>query len=238
MSPREDSPLVSSTKTYRHISFDEEQCAADSGRPSWRRGCGKLKSAWVLPVVIVAAAIAVFVSTANQNRLLQPTGPYKLVERQVGKSFFDFYDFYDGADSLGSAGYNVYVSESRAKEIGIINTTKEASQEFVFMKSASTKKGPRESVRLEGKRRFNRGLFVLDMDHMPACPGCWPAYWLTDEDHWPDHGEIDIGKLSLSTRSELLNLLLRDMLRIVLLRHLSTSSRKLWSFHFRSSIIV
>ena len=194
MSPREESPLISSAKTYRHLSFEEEASINPSSGPSWRSGCGNLKSAWILPVVIIAAGLAVFVSVApHQNRLLQPTGPYKLIERQVGESFFDYYDFYDGADSLGSAGYNTYVSKNRAKQIGIINATTEASKEFVFMKSASTNKGPREAVRLEGKRRFNRGLFVLDLDHMPACPGCWPAYWLTDEDHWPDHGEIDIG---------------------------------------------
>jgi hypothetical protein len=31
------------------------------------------------------------------------TGPYKLVERQVGARLFQYYDFLDGADSLGSA---------------------------------------------------------------------------------------------------------------------------------------
>jgi hypothetical protein len=51
---------------------------------------------------------------------------------------------------------------------------------------------PRASVRLEGKRRFNRGLFVLDVQHIPVGCGVWPAFWLTDEDNWPNHGEIDI----------------------------------------------
>jgi hypothetical protein len=62
----------------------------------------------------------------------------------------------------------------------------------VIIKSSPTEAGPRESVRLEGRKRYDRGLFVLDLDHMPAGPGVWPAFWLTDEGDWPDHGEIDI----------------------------------------------
>lgn len=52
--------------------------------------------------------------------------------------------------------------------------------------------GPFDSVRLEGKRRFNRGLFILDILHMPTGCGTWPAFWLTDENNWPLNGEIDI----------------------------------------------
>jgi hypothetical protein len=54
--------------------------------------------------------------------------------------------------------------------------------------------GPRESIRLEGKHRFQQsgGLFILDVDHIPAGCGQWPAFWLADTDHWPNHGEIDI----------------------------------------------
>jgi hypothetical protein len=63
---------------------------------------------------------------------------------------------------------------------------------FLYMSSAPTALGPRESIRLEGKRRFNRGLFILDLRHIPAGCGVWPAFWLTDEANWPVNGEIDI----------------------------------------------
>lgn len=63
---------------------------------------------------------------------------------------------------------------------------------FIYMSSASTADGPRESIRLEGKRHFNRGLFIIDLRHMPAGCGVWPAFWLTDEANWPVNGEIDI----------------------------------------------
>lgn len=167
-----------------------------------------------------------------------------------GPAFFDFYSFYEGRDSAGSNGFNTYVGETRALELGIVNVSMEKDvldifhdrrlqedttngtvnitdeeldeaiaaqnklvsnnsvieneeelidanpdlkdEPFIYMGSESTDKGPRESIRLEGKRRFNRGLFILDLRHMPSGCGVWPAFWLTDEANWPVNGEIDI----------------------------------------------
>lgn len=126
------------------------------------------------------------------------TGPYRLVQAQEGNDFFSFYDFYDGPDSLGSAGYNMYVSEAKAQESDIASVITEndprtgKDEQFVYMSSAPTKNGPRDSVRLEGKKRFNRGLFILDVRHMPDGCGVWPAFWMTDEAAWPRNGEVDI----------------------------------------------
>lgn len=66
------------------------------------------------------------------------------------------------------------------------------TETFVLLSSSPTASGPRDSLRLEGRRRFNRGLFVIDLRHMPAGCGTWPAFWLTDEANWPVNGEIDI----------------------------------------------
>lgn len=68
------------------------------------------------------------------------------------------------------------------------------AEPFVYMGSAATPDGPRQSIRLEGIRRFDRGLFILDVRHMPAGCGMWPAFWLTDEANWPINGEIDIAE--------------------------------------------
>lgn len=119
-------------------------------------------------------------------------GSYVLVECQEGGNFFDFYNFRDGADSVGSAGYNTYVSKERAEELGIISVVNDNDASYVYISSSSTTSGYRESVRLEGKRRFDHGLFILNVTHMPTGCGVWPAFWLTDEENWPNHGEIDI----------------------------------------------
>lgn len=70
--------------------------------------------------------------------------------------------------------------------------TSPISEPFIYMSSAPTAQGKRQSIRLEGKRRFNRGLFIIDVRHMPSGCGVWPAFWLTDEANWPVNGEIDI----------------------------------------------
>eukprot|EP00569_Conticribra_weissflogii_P010080 CAMPEP_0171375102 /NCGR_PEP_ID=MMETSP0879-20121228/16021_1 /TAXON_ID=67004 /ORGANISM="Thalassiosira weissflogii, Strain CCMP1336" /LENGTH=467 /DNA_ID=CAMNT_0011884583 /DNA_START=93 /DNA_END=1496 /DNA_ORIENTATION=- len=131
--------------------------------------------------------------------LLVATGPYRLVEAQEGQRFFDSYEFYDGPDSLGSAGYNTYVGKAVAKTLEIASVRKDLDpvstkeEEFVYMSSSpNDEKGLRDSVRLEGKRRFERGLFLLDVRHMPDGCGVWPAFWLTDEANWPRNGEVDI----------------------------------------------
>lgn len=72
------------------------------------------------------------------------------------------------------------------------DTTTTTNETFVYISSNATTEGPRNSVRLEGLRRFNRGLFIIDLRHMPVSCGTWPALWLTDEANWPVNGEIDI----------------------------------------------
>ena len=102
------------------------------------------------------------------------------------------------------------------------NNGNNVTETFVYISSNATEAGPRNSVRLEGRRRFNRGLFIIDLRHMPAGKdfddvhhlsfaskyvdktldkhfhliyigcGTWPAFWLTDEANWPVNGEIDI----------------------------------------------
>lgn len=156
---------------------------------------------YVVPtlVLVILCVSRIILNTKSKSKVtedavnLVPAGPYKLIEVQEGKSFFNYYTFFNGPDSVGSAGYNTYVSQTRAEKLGIASIiTDDNDEEFVYMASAPTEDGPRESVRLEGKTRFERGLFILDVRHMPDGCGVWPAFWLTDEENWPNNGEIDI----------------------------------------------
>jgi len=123
----------------------------------------------------------------------RPSGPYKLVQVQTGDDFFDFYDFYNGPDSIGSAGHQDYVGPIKdAKQKGLANVTEEEGTKYIYLNSNPTYEGKREALRLEGKKRFNRGLFIADIKHLPVGCGVWPAFWLTDDDNWPENGEVDI----------------------------------------------
>eukprot|EP00548_Thalassiothrix_antarctica_P018170 CAMPEP_0194184706 /NCGR_PEP_ID=MMETSP0154-20130528/39225_1 /TAXON_ID=1049557 /ORGANISM="Thalassiothrix antarctica, Strain L6-D1" /LENGTH=411 /DNA_ID=CAMNT_0038902535 /DNA_START=75 /DNA_END=1307 /DNA_ORIENTATION=- len=124
------------------------------------------------------------------------TGPYKLRECQEGDDFWDAYEFYNGEDSLGSAGYNIYVGKNEAVDLGLVSSViRNKSSPLIRMESSVNPlntSAPRRSVRLEGKKRYDSGLFLLSLKHMPTGCGVWPAFWLTDEPVWPKHGEIDI----------------------------------------------
>ena len=208
--PHEDSPLICKDGEQKQLtllvpmalgtetSHDKKTTDLLSQIPSLARA--------ILGTIVIAVllAIAVIVGTRSVGDAgvkagsLVPVGQYRLVEAQEGSSFFSFYDFFGGHDSIGSAGYNMYVSQSRAEELGIASIITEedaingVNEEFIYMSSAPTQNGPRDSVRLEGKKRFDRGLFILDVRHMPDGCGVWPAWWLTDEANWPTNGEVDV----------------------------------------------
>ncbi|KAG7336732.1 glycosyl hydrolase family 16 protein [Nitzschia inconspicua] len=192
---------------------DDDDNAINITKTTHFRKSNQSISTVIMVVVVAVVTIVAFVWLGGGTKLftnnlagtigtnVNRTGPYQLIEIHHGKTFLDYYDFADGPDSLGSAGYNTYVSKDRAQELGLFQTEEEDDDDdiAVLLKSAAgtTKRDVngnrfRESIRLEGKKRLDRGLIVLDVRHMPAGCGVWPAFWTTDETHWPDHGEIDI----------------------------------------------
>lgn len=185
----------------------------EDGKTAGQRVCTMVAVA--VAAVVLLLGIAGFIGVTVVGPPNQPVGPYQLVERQEGNDFFQFYDFYEGRDSAGSNGFLNYVSYDKATLREIVNVTYEddvldiyaqqrstpevgsneaqtKQEPFIYMGSAPTPAGPRDSIRLEGNRRFNRGLFIIDIRHMPVGCGVWPAFWLTDEANWPVNGEIDI----------------------------------------------
>jgi len=213
MAPRqqEDSPLLDKRHEQLHVgvtkmelsnqtsSFirDIDAASQDSSLPCAKSTVLKATVIGVSALAILYGRHAIHYAQVKSGAVV-PTGPYKLLEAQEGDDFFSFYDFYDGPDSIGSAGYNMYVSQSKAEAENIASVITETDMrtgkdaKFVHMSSVGTQDGPRDSVRLEGKTRFNRGLFILDVRHMPDGCGVWPAFWMTDEAVWPRNGEVDI----------------------------------------------
>ncbi|POS82972.1 hypothetical protein EPUL_006476 [Erysiphe pulchra] len=115
---------------------------------------------------------------------------------------YSIQDTYNGADFLGSKfnffsapdptnGFVEYVNEAKAKEKGLAKVLDGG----VFLGVDNTTKLPekgRAAVRLESVKKYNKGLFIADIAHMPSgsC-GVWPALWTFGPD-WPNAGEIDI----------------------------------------------
>lgn len=211
MPPQESTALLVSSR-------DEEDDNNNRMEPS--STCGSFlsqkKTWWAKGALVVATGILAFVAVERWSHKkkqtvawTKATGPYKIVQAHEGKHFFDGFTFYKGDDSLGSAGYLTYKDAKDSFRQNLANVTTETvkdpfdpsaaatEHDFVYMSSQPTQEGPRDSVRLEGKTRYDRGLFILDLRHLPTGCGVWPAFWLTDEDVWPDHGEIDVRTLSV-----------------------------------------
>ncbi|ORX98538.1 concanavalin A-like lectin/glucanase domain-containing protein [Clohesyomyces aquaticus] len=79
-------------------------------------------------------------------------------------------------------GFVKYLDQEEAQSQGLVSV------------SGSTAPGGRASVRLEGRKRYNHELFVLDLAHIPSSTcGAWPSWWLYGPGKtWPENGEIDI----------------------------------------------
>ena len=208
MAPRqdkqEDSPLLEKEDKYTSLEWSRQGSSFIGDINDAPPTNSSSSSSWRYATIIIVSTLALIGATKFMHYAkvatgnLVATGPYRLVEAHEGQNFFSNYDFYDGPDSLGSTGYNTYVSEAKATKLDIASVVNEKdertgeNEDFVYMSSTPTKDGPRKSVRLEGKTRFNRGLFILDVRHMPDGPAIWPAFWLTDEANWPRNGEVDI----------------------------------------------
>ena len=92
-------------------------------------------------------------------------------------------------EHAGCPGFIQYVNQSQCEVSGIITTT--ASQVRMGVDVRVVQQAPRMSVRLASKEAYTRGLFLIDVEHMPTGCATWPAFWLCGPS-WPSHGEIDI----------------------------------------------
>jgi len=106
----------------------------------------------------------------------------------VGDRFFDCFNFFTLPDPTN--GYVKYVDWAEANRFKLLRTNY-SKPDDVYITGFSGIGLPAMSVRLESKRTFNGGLFVLDVAHVPTGPGTWPAFWLHG-DNWPMEGEFDM----------------------------------------------
>ena len=71
------------------------------------------------------------------------------------------------------------------------------SENFIMRADNTTQVMPtargRDSVRITSNNSYNDSIVILDLLHMPAGCGTWPAFWtLSEVGPWPIGGEIDI----------------------------------------------
>lgn len=113
---------------------------------------------------------------------------YKLVDQHQGSSFFNGWNFWTQSDP--THGTVQYQSQSNAQKLGLISTSGNVT--YMRADSKKTYTNGRPSVRISSQKVYNQGLFILDLKHMPAGCGTWPAFWTCTTGQWPNGGEIDI----------------------------------------------
>ncbi|OCK93757.1 glycoside hydrolase family 16 protein [Cenococcum geophilum 1.58] len=112
---------------------------------------------------------------------------YVLKDDYSPTNFFDSFDFFSGQDPTN--GFVSYVDQSTAQSSNLINST--SSSVYMGVDHTNVTPNGRPSVRLTSKKSYDSGLVILDLAHMPAGCGTWPAFW-TVGPNWPHNGEIDI----------------------------------------------
>jgi len=106
-----------------------------------------------------------------------------------GNNFYDHFDFWTRGDPTN--GFVRFVDRNTAQSTGLISVASDGS---VYMGVDYKNQAPngRPAIRLQSKQSWTKGLFILDLSHMPgSICGSWPAYW-TVGGNWPEQGEIDI----------------------------------------------
>ncbi|KAF1953764.1 hypothetical protein CC80DRAFT_419025, partial [Byssothecium circinans] len=131
-----------------------------------------------------ASAVLSALSTTTSAAL------YKVQDTYEGESFLKGFSFFDKPDPTN--GHVKYLSKEDAAAKGLTKLI--GNDQYIGVDYNNIELGGRSSVRIEGTKKYQHGLFILDLKHMPGgiC-GTWPAFWTYNtEQAWPKLGEIDI----------------------------------------------
>ncbi|KAH7399297.1 concanavalin A-like lectin/glucanase domain-containing protein [Pyrenochaeta sp. MPI-SDFR-AT-0127] len=103
-------------------------------------------------------------------------------------NFYGDFNFFTEKDPTD--GFVKYVDQATATQAKLINASSTTAVQWGVDFQTKDPAG-RASIRLESKKLYDNGLFILDVQHMPFGCGTWPAFWTVGGD-WPNNGEIDI----------------------------------------------
>ncbi|KAF6766007.1 glycoside hydrolase family 16 protein, partial [Ephemerocybe angulata] len=105
-------------------------------------------------------------------------------DEYAGQTFYDGFSFFNNLPDPT----NSYVNESYARAQRLVYVQDDGK---VIMKADDQTTLAQGAVRIESNKKYDGGLFILDLNRAPWGCGVWPAFW-TVGDNWPSNGEIDV----------------------------------------------
>ncbi|KAL4887714.1 concanavalin A-like lectin/glucanase domain-containing protein [Aspergillus karnatakaensis] len=130
--------------------------------------------------------LSTLMGLALTTHLTLSSAAYVLTDDYTPDTFFDKFNFFTDADP--THGHVDYIDRGSAEAAGLISV---GSSIHMGVDTTNNAPNGRQSVRLESTAAYNKGLFVIDLAHMPHGCGVWPAFWLLGPS-WPTGGEVDI----------------------------------------------
>ena len=136
-----------------------------------------------MAAILLCSLLLLLVSTVSAN--------YTLTDNLDPNNFFGAFQFFDEADP--TKGHVKYVDRTQASGLSLAGfLPKHDNQIYLGVDWQNQAPDGRTSLRISSKKTYNKGLFILDVAHMPGQCGAWPAWWLLGDGEWPSGGEIDI----------------------------------------------
>jgi hypothetical protein len=113
---------------------------------------------------------------------------YVLMDEYEKYDFVDQFNFMENEDPYN--GLVMYQNKLDSLKNGLIEY--DGNKTIINISKHVENNGEfRKGVRLESKKNYNGGLFILDVDHIPCGDTVMAKYWLSGK-NWPCDGEIDI----------------------------------------------
>ncbi|KAI9710270.1 MAG: hypothetical protein M1820_002764 [Bogoriella megaspora] len=139
---------------------------------------------------IATTSLALFAGAVN--------AAYTLQHDYTSNDFFGNFSFMTDPDP--THGTVMYVDQATASQgwkggDPLIKQNSDGSWHMAADSQATmTGSDGRPSVRITSNYKYNSGLFILQLSHMPGAEcGSWPAFWLLGSAAtWPAAGEVDI----------------------------------------------
>ncbi|KAL4247593.1 Glycosyl Hydrolase Family 16 [Abortiporus biennis] len=134
-----------------------------------------------------------FITVSAFVSVVSADASFVLDTKWVGHDFLNGdWQFFDGDDP--THGQVNYVDESAASST---NLTFATNSKFIMqadpLNTVAQGARGRNSVRISSVKAWDESLVVLDLQHMPAGCGTWPAFWtVSQKGPWPTGGEVDI----------------------------------------------